>query len=609
MRNILIAVLVVIVVLAAALGVFIVTFDINKYKPLIISKIEEMTGSKAKIEKISLGWKGNLALTIDGFELAEKATAGGVADLSLRKGSLSVELLPLLGKKIKINSFSLDGSRLNIVRTPDQKIAIKGYNPPASAKEAGKTSGETGKPAAEVPPVDLNVKSFSLSDAEINFTDSSAKPPMSLSVKKLDINITDVSKDGPMKIDSSMAVFGEEKNISLKGSVDGVFDNKPELTGFTAGLDLDKIDIKRLIAAAPGIASIGLGEGLKGKLDLNIKDLSLDNGKVGKLDAGLKLTGGRVPLKSLRSPVENIELSASALDDSVKADKFSLELGGAKIKGSGGVKGIYAAKDLDMDVAFGIPEISSFLEKSFGTKTKLDGKTELSFKGTAKGLDWPAISKSLTGQGKFSLDNGVLLDVNILKQAIEKLEAIPGIGAAIQANLPEAIKAKLNENYTLLKPIQKDFIINNGIVEMKGLKITTDFLSIDTDIRVSLDGSAEGKGILGFMPALTEAILQPQSQLAILKNSRGMIEFPVKYTMKNGIFTLLPDLDFIAKKFTLEKGKELVTGLLSSLSKGSGQYTSGGTAQTTGAYTGQADTVANTEKAIKDLLGGFGAKK
>ena len=80
-KKIILVFVVLIFLAGAGIAIFIATFDANKYKPLIVEKLEEATGSRAELGSISLTWKGGLALAFEKLALYEKKSGLSVKRL------------------------------------------------------------------------------------------------------------------------------------------------------------------------------------------------------------------------------------------------------------------------------------------------------------------------------------------------------------------------------------------------------------------------------------------------------------------------------------------------------------------------------------------------
>lgn len=62
-------VLAAIMAVAIALGIFITTFDLDRYRPMVVTQLEALLRKPVELEKISLGWRGGISLEIKNFAI------------------------------------------------------------------------------------------------------------------------------------------------------------------------------------------------------------------------------------------------------------------------------------------------------------------------------------------------------------------------------------------------------------------------------------------------------------------------------------------------------------------------------------------------------------
>ena len=171
----------VVLIVVVIVGVLIFV-DPNDYKDRITAAVNQATGRTLTLE-------GDLSLTIIplGIELgaAELSNAQGFGTepfASIESAKLSVGLLPLLSRRVKIGTANLTGLRLNLARnaagvTNWDDLAREGPAAEAPAPEAE---------AAEGGGVDISVNKVEIADAEVSWQDAQAGQEWRLS----DFNLT-----------------------------------------------------------------------------------------------------------------------------------------------------------------------------------------------------------------------------------------------------------------------------------------------------------------------------------------------------------------------------------------------------------------------------------
>ena len=109
--------------------------DLNAYRGLIASQIEEATGGTVSLGRLSWGISNGLWVEADGLSVANASAFPG--DLRLVRLSASLALRPLLSKQIVLNRLLLDRPdvRLRLAHGP-QGTPQRGESPPAGTKPA-----------------------------------------------------------------------------------------------------------------------------------------------------------------------------------------------------------------------------------------------------------------------------------------------------------------------------------------------------------------------------------------------------------------------------------------------------------------------------------------
>jgi len=550
-----------ILICVIGLSIFIVTFDANRFRPMIIERLETILGSKVDINKISLTWHNGIALVIDKLAIYSKDKNLEAPDISLEKAYAVIELAPLLQKNIKFASISLDKPLLSIVKNPTGNIVIQGINPQQSEAPTLKESEtSTGKDDASF--LSFFIKTLRVKDGKISFTDQTKQPSIDIIVNDFDATLRNVSLSGPFMIEAQMSVFSNSQNIKLLGTLSGLSTNVPVLKDFDADIDIGATKQNQLMQAIPALRSAGLRQGTSGNLHIHLDILELRPEGIENFSGEIQLKDGQFALSQLYAPIEKIDIDASMDLNEFNLKGFSASIAGASIAAKGTATNLQANPNLKISIASKIPKLSNLITALMATRPKIDGSLTFSFDGTATGLTWPSISSTLSGEGTFSLQRGVLLDINLTRLAIEKTSMIPGMAETVLNYLPAPVKNTLDQPYTLLDPIHKSFIMHNGNVSLNNLVINADYWTAETSAQLSLSGYISGHGLFRFQRVISNAMISGFEQIRSICNEDNMIEFPISYHMANGRFTFLPDIEYITSRLTAASSQEILSGLL-----------------------------------------------
>ncbi|MFH1753628.1 MAG: AsmA family protein [Candidatus Omnitrophota bacterium] len=566
MKKILLILGIIVLIGAVSIGVFIATFDANSFKPLVSEKLGDALGSRVEIGDLSLVFRGGIALAVDSLAIYEHDNLTQAPDLSLKSAYASLKIVPLLKKDIQVASVMLMKPKIQITRDKNGVIKVRGVNPPPASQDE-KLKDSTPQTQKAAPAVSFLIGSIQITDGEARYQDEMLQPPVDVTVRDLDVTLKNVSMVKPIAFEALMAVFAEKQNISLKGTISGLEQNAPALKGFTASADLGSFQYVELARSIPALRDAGLEEGLAGNVSLSIPSMRIGADGIEEMSANIRLSDGRVAVSQIKAPVEKIQIAASYNHPNAAIDTFSASLAGASLDASGTVTDVANAQDADLKIKANMPKLNAFIQSLTGSAPKIDGSLSISLDGAATGLDWPRMSQTLSGAGTMKLQNGVILDTNIMREVLQKITFIPGLAAIVEEKLPASVKAKLREDYTLLQPIEKNFSIQNGTIALDGLTIETDLFSLNADAKATLAGEINGRGIIRFNKMVSEAMVNGFSQLSSLQDPEKMVSFPVVFGISKNATSFMPDLQFIAQKLAAEKGKELLGDLLKKAQK------------------------------------------
>ena len=116
MKKLFIFLFFILIIAAVTLLVFLLTFDANKYKPLLTEKIEQAIDKDVKIGNISLGFLPAIKLRLDGVSIKGRNETWEDSDLRTSSIEANIKLLPLLKKDVQIEHIAVRGMDITIAR-------------------------------------------------------------------------------------------------------------------------------------------------------------------------------------------------------------------------------------------------------------------------------------------------------------------------------------------------------------------------------------------------------------------------------------------------------------------------------------------------------------
>lgn len=268
--------------------------DWNKYKPEIIKQVDNATGLKVKIDgDISLGVLPSPHVKINGLtvEAAKKVKFENL--LQMKKAEVSVALLPLLSKKIVVDTVTLIEPVISIEMLADgtpswetEKLAsAKKVN--AAVAEAidseNITASQAAKPNSPMDSVSLNA--LKIEKGVLNYVDH--KSGQTYAISDINLGLKADSLKGPFDADGSLVYDGKE--IVFEAET-GRLPNAGEELKIQAKVSLPDADASFSFG---GVAMIVAPYEVQGQANADIESLKKLAGLFGAdaADQSLKLDG------------------------------------------------------------------------------------------------------------------------------------------------------------------------------------------------------------------------------------------------------------------------------------------------------------------------------
>ena len=205
------------------LVIFIVTMDLNQYKPKIEQAVKDASGYDLKIN-------GDISTSFSpvGISVADVSLAAPSqkAFATFKSFDVALEIMPLLKQEVKVNYVVLSDLNLVIEKQKDGKTNFDVAAPKDSSKKEPTAEGKT-KEQAKLPLV--NVTEVRLDNANITYIDHISNSKAN--VKNINVTINDISLDSAKE---------KLKSIALRGDVniEQITYNKYNIYNTTLNFDL-----------------------------------------------------------------------------------------------------------------------------------------------------------------------------------------------------------------------------------------------------------------------------------------------------------------------------------------------------------------------------------
>ncbi len=516
-KIIALAFLILIGVIALGLVALVTLVDPNSYKPIIIKAVNDSTGRKLSLDG-DITWKlwPNIGLRIEKVSLSNPSDFATPNLISLNYADVSVQLLPLLHHSIIINSITLDGLNLDLIKNGSLNNWTFKSNTPQNLNT---------NESSESSPLNLQLSKFAITHSTISYND--LKGSSHYKADNFDLSIT-------TKYDGIISLNTDKETVDIK---DAEFDFSKALKG-TINFNLDgfttpkyngKIDLhvialgevmRKLNKADPQLdkplfhnidfttsfkgdmsnmtikdTSFKFADIMQGFININVKnlnkpefrgDINIPTFSLNKLTSAAGIKPIDIPNKSFLNQV-SFQSNIQGTSSSINLNKLLVKITDTNISGNINVSSIQPLKT-NQDLSINRFELSNIVNtKGFQillSDINANGSTSIN-KGIGSLNAKQQIKVNNITISGFNLDSLVTQLDNTLTSSgdlsngstMQKLTKSVEIGNTIkkmQAIVDKAL-APGNKNYsekTNLGSLNANIVINNGVVNPASYKLS-----------------------------------------------------------------------------------------------------------------------------------------
>lgn len=363
-KRIIIAILILLLLVFAGLGVFIASFDPNTYKPQIEKLVADKTGRTLQLKgEIGMSLFPNIGLDLGEAELGNAPGFGDQPFARVEVVRLNVAFLPLLKRKLEVDTIVLSGLQLDLQRN-EQGVTnwddlVKEEQPVAEEKP-GKPEGK----AVAMPPAELYVQGLKITDARLFFKDAQKGESLKLDPFNLETGTLAIGEPMPLSMDMHLVqgtdtdlVAKLKANVILEPAAQRYALNDLRLDTTIKQADLPKGEVSMKLSANVA-ADLGAQTARLDKLIVELLGLSLQGGvdaqkiidapsyegdfKVARFNPRelIEKLGVEAPKTADPTVLKEAELGfhVSGTDDAVSLSALKLRLDDSQMNGEAGVQ-------------------------------------------------------------------------------------------------------------------------------------------------------------------------------------------------------------------------------------------------------------------------------
>jgi AsmA protein len=464
-----------VVVVVAAVAIFAMTFDPNRYKDDIQRIVKERTGRTLELKgPLELAFWPSLGAKVSGVVFSERGAPQPFVSLDLAHASVAV--LPLLRGNVTVDRVRLSGLKAQIIKDKEGRFNFQDLIESPAEKPAAKSEKKKDSGGAAVA---FDIAGVTIERAAVTYRDLNTGQEIALGDLKLETGR--ISENAQGKVEFATSLKRNTPPLDAKLALNGNYSLKPEAVALDFNAKLDESTIKgRAAMARAKVASYDF--------DLNIDKLNLDRylaaseKKSGKeepakpapkdkeSDAPVDLSGlkglnakGKVEIGALQ--VQGLKLAAlkteiRAADGRAEIGPHSANLYEGSLAGTLALDGNanrVALKETLSNIAIGP------LLRDFAQQDRLEGRGNLALDVNAAGKTVNTMKSALNGTAKVNLRDGAVKGVDI-GAIINKARSAIG-------SQPAQAAADGSKERTDFSELNATFVIKNGVAHNEDLDV------------------------------------------------------------------------------------------------------------------------------------------
>lgn len=532
--------------------------DLTHFKGRFLPQVEAALNRKVDLRKIRLSLIP-LGARVEGVTVLDDPAFSNDPFLTVESTVVHLKFLPLLQRRVEVSEFNLKRPEVVLIKNSKGVMNTSTLGKkPSGEKSPAPSSSEQASSQVGIQGEQVTVK-----DGKVTLIDRSAPEVPPFVAENVAVDVKNLILGQTPSFDASAHLMPADKMVKLKGEIGPLtMQMKPAQIHLAANVGESDLDLR------------GGFQGNRAEMKATSKMLNLD-----ELMALLPASSS-APEKSQSAPKRPAKAPApgaarASLDfnlDKVvtkgieikevvgrvglhrglfSLEQFSASLFEGKLSGNAQVNTASLAYPFTSDLSLQGVSFGALAEKLVSAPSGLlTGKSDLSISLQGEGSDWSQLSKSLTGKGDLSVQNGGIEKVNLVKQTLEALSA------AGVANVPQEPRTTFSEMKTALS-------VDRGQIRLPDLKVTASEFNFLGEGTVGVDGEFQVGGEMKLSPALTDQ-LRKGPLASLLGGKKGETVLPIRLAGNTQGVRLAVDESALRKqateKFTerLEKEKGAV---------------------------------------------------
>jgi AsmA-like C-terminal region len=216
------------------------------------------------------------------------------------------------------------------------------------------------------------------------------------------------------------------------------------------------------------------------------------------------------------------------------------------------------------------------------------------------GANFDQVKPTLRGNGGADLKNGKLVGINVVGQALQKVNNLPAIGALV----PQAVVARHPElfstNDTDIQKATLTFLLQGPRITTHDLNVAAADYSVTGDGWFDMDKNIDLAARILLSKSFSGELVSAKRNISYVANSDGRVEIPLRVVGQLPKPAVVPDVTDLAQRAAAHAVQGQIGGLLGKKGGGLGGFFGGG-----GDNSGSASPQATPSNPLNQFKGLF----
>jgi len=287
---------------------------------------------------------------------------------------------------------------------------------------------------------------------------------------------------------------------------------------------------------------------------------NLNRGSTGAISASTNLTSASGMAANV--PYQNLALAA--LYDSSQLTIKSLKLNAFDgTVGASGVANLSGDRNFNLRLSVANLDVQKALaaQKSKAADT-LRGFLTGNVQVAGAGSSFDQIKPTLHGNGGANLKDGKLVGLNIVSQALQKVDNLPAIGALVPAGMVARHPELFRSNDTDIQNASLTFVLQGPRLTTHDLNLAAADYSISGDGWFDMDKNLDLAARILLSKAFSSELIAAKHNVAYLANPDAQVEIPLRVVGHLPKPAVIPDVSVLAQRAATHAAQREVSRLL-----------------------------------------------